>query len=30
MPEEYVGIDSNQIAEKVRSIIVSNMNQVKG
>lgn len=30
MPEEYVGIDSNQIAEKVRSIIVSNMNQVMG
>ena len=25
MPENYVGMDSNQVAEKVRSIIVSNM-----
>jgi 1-acyl-sn-glycerol-3-phosphate acyltransferase len=30
MPEEFEGMDSRQIAEKVRSIIVSNMEPVKG
>jgi 1-acyl-sn-glycerol-3-phosphate acyltransferase len=29
MPQDFEGMDSRQIAEKVRSIIVSNMNQLK-
>jgi 1-acyl-sn-glycerol-3-phosphate acyltransferase len=30
MPYDFEGMDSRQLAEKVRSIIVSNMNQLKG